>query len=78
MARDIRKTQYRVRYSLFGLLFLLVILGLILHSYTLLVIMVIAGIVLALVGDKLEIRPTEPFKKYNEDHYERYEPHHHH
>ncbi len=78
MAKDIRKQQNRVRYTLYGLTFLLIILGLALHSYPLLIILAIAGIILALFGDKLEIKPTEPFKKYNEDHYARYEPHHHH
>jgi hypothetical protein len=58
-----------LRYTLFGLLFALVVLGLILHSYALLIGLVIAGIVLGIVGDRIENAPTEPFKQLNELHH---------
>lgn len=67
-----RKTL-AIRYILFGLLFALVIVGLIAHSYPLLIALVVAAIVLGVVGDKIENLPTEPFRKYNEKHHR----HHH-
>lgn len=63
-----RKTR-AIRYLLFGLLFALVIVGLVSHSYPLLVGCVIAAIILGVVGDKIESVPTEPFRKYNELHH---------
>ena len=54
-----------IRYILFGLLFALVVVGLILHSYPLLIVLVIAGLMLGVLGDKIENAPTEPYKQYN-------------
>jgi hypothetical protein len=58
-----------LRYTLFALLFVFVILGLVLHSYPLLLILVIAGIVLAVIADKLENASSEPFKHHNQQHH---------
>lgn len=68
------KKHMAVRYLLFGLLFALVIVGLVSHTYLLLVGCVVAAIILGVVGDKVENAPTEPFRKYNELHHR----HHHH
>lgn len=59
----------RVRYILFGLLFLLVTVGLVLRSYTMLAILAIVGIILAVVGDRIENKPTEPYQQYNVKHH---------
>ncbi|MBX6352151.1 MAG: hypothetical protein IRZ10_02355 [Thermoflavifilum sp.] len=58
-----------IRYVLFGLLFLLCIVGLCLKSYPLLGVLVILAIVLGVIGDKIENAPTEPFKRFNELHH---------
>lgn len=58
-----------IRYILFGLLFALVILGLILHSYPLLAILAVAAIILGVIGDRIENAPSEPYKNYNELHH---------
>lgn len=68
-----RKTL-AIRYLLFGLLFALVIVGLVSHVYPLLVGCIVAAIILGVIGDKIENAPTEPFRKYNELHHR----HHHH
>lgn len=58
-----------IRYILFGLLFVLVAIGLAIKSYVLLVILAVAGIVLAVIGDRIENRPTDPYREYNEMHH---------
>jgi hypothetical protein len=58
----------RLRYTLFGALFALVLAGLILHSYSLLVVCVITAIVLGIIGDRIENKPTNQFRKYNAIH----------
>ncbi|MCL6631722.1 MAG: hypothetical protein K6T63_03740 [Alicyclobacillus herbarius] len=56
-------------YSLYALLFAFVLLGIVLHSYPLLIALVVIGIALAVLADKLENEPSEPFKRYNEQHH---------
>jgi hypothetical protein len=58
----------KLRYILFGALFAFVLVGLVLHSYLLLVVLVIAAIVLGIIGDRIENRPTDKFRKYNAIH----------
>jgi hypothetical protein len=58
----------KLRYTLFGALFALVLVGLILHSYALLVVCVVAAIVLGIIGDRIENGPTDQFRKYNAIH----------
>ncbi|MCL6515345.1 hypothetical protein [Alicyclobacillus sp.] len=58
-----------VRYLLFTLAFLLVLVGLLLHSYTLLAILAIVAIALAIIGDRIENQPSEPYKHLNEHHH---------
>ncbi|SFU58408.1 hypothetical protein [Alicyclobacillus macrosporangiidus] len=58
-----------VRYLLFTLAFALVLVGLLTHSYTLLAILAIVSIALAVIGDKIENEPSEPFKHLNENHH---------
>jgi hypothetical protein len=58
-----------IRYFLFSLLFALCIVGLCLRSYPLLAVLVVLAILLGVVGDKIENRPTEPFKKFNALHH---------
>lgn len=58
-----------IRYILFGLLFALVVLGLILRSYALLAGLAVVAIILGVVGDKIENAPTEPFKQNNDIHH---------
>lgn len=59
----------RIRYILFTLLFILVAVGLAVHSYTLLVILAASGVVLAVIGDRIENRPTDNYKQFNELHH---------
>jgi hypothetical protein len=58
-----------IRYILFGLLFALVVLGLILRSYALLAGLAVVAIILGVVGDKIENAPTDPFKQNNDIHH---------
>ena len=58
----------KIRYFLFCTLFALVLVGLVLHSYTLLVVLVIAAIALGIVGDRIENGPTDQYRKYNAIH----------
>jgi hypothetical protein len=58
-----------MRYVLFGLIFAFVLIGLILHSYPLLVVMVITAIILAVFADKWENAPSEPYKHHNALHH---------
>jgi hypothetical protein len=55
----------KVRYSIFSALFAFVLVGLALHSYPLLVAMVLAAIVLGIIGDRIENGPTDKYRKYN-------------
>lgn len=64
-----KRTRVSTQYILFSSLFLLVLIGVIVHSYTALVILAIAGIVLAIVADRMENSPSEPYKEYNEYHH---------
>lgn len=57
-----------LRYTLFGTLFALVLIGLILHSYSLLVVCVVTAIILGIIGDRIENGPTDPYRKYNAIH----------
>ena len=59
----------KLRYTLFGLLFALVLLGMVLHSYPLLIVLVIAAIILGIIGDKIENGPTDAYRKYNALHH---------
>ncbi|MDQ0191228.1 hypothetical protein JI721_01235 [Alicyclobacillus cycloheptanicus] len=68
------KKTMTIRYILFGVLFALVIAGLVSHSYPVLIGCVVAAVILGVIGDKIESAPTEPFRKYNEKHHR----HHHH
>jgi len=65
----------RIRYTLFALLFALVLVGLVLRSYPLLVVLVIVAIAFGIVGDKVENKPTEPYKKYNALHHKHDDTH---
>lgn len=70
------RTTRKLRYTIFALLFALVLLGLILHSYPLLAVLVIVAIALGIVGDRIENRPTEPYKQYNVQHHHYHAEHH--
>ncbi|GMA49206.1 hypothetical protein GCM10025857_05630 [Alicyclobacillus contaminans] len=59
----------KLRYILFSLMFALVLVGLVAHSYPLLIVLAIVAIALGVVGDRMENHPTEPFKRYNELHH---------
>jgi len=63
-----RRTQL-TRFILFGLVFALVLVGLISHNYGFLVGAVILAIVVGVIADRIEKAPTEQFKKYNELHH---------
>ncbi|QSO49443.1 hypothetical protein [Alicyclobacillus mengziensis] len=58
-----------IRYVLFGMLFVLVAIGLAAKSYVMLAVLAVAGIVLAVIGDRIENRPTDPYRQYNELHH---------
>lgn len=58
-----------LRYLLFGLLFALVVIGLILRSYPLLAGLAVVAIILGVIGDRIENAPTEPYKQNNEIHH---------
>jgi CDP-diglyceride synthetase len=58
-----------LRYLLFGLLFALVVIGLILRSYPLLACLAVVAIILGVIGDRIENAPTEPYKQNNEIHH---------
>ena len=58
-----------IRYVLFGLLFVLVAIGLVAKSYVMLAVLAVAGIILAVIGDRIENRPTDPYREYNELHH---------
>jgi CDP-diglyceride synthetase len=58
-----------IRYILFGLLFALVVVGLVLHSYALLATLAVVAIILGVIGDRIENAPTEPYKQNNEIHH---------
>ncbi|MCL6626174.1 hypothetical protein [Alicyclobacillus shizuokensis] len=62
------KSQW-VRYSLYALLFLFVILGVSLHSYPLLIALIVVGIALAVLADKMENAPSDPYKRFNDQHH---------
>jgi hypothetical protein len=64
-----KRPRVSTQYILFSSLFILVLAGVIIHSYTALVILAIVGIVLAIVGDRMENNPSEPYKEYNEYHH---------
>lgn len=57
-----------IRYLLFSLLFVLVLIALSIHMYDLLIVLVICAIILGVIGDVIENKPTAPYKKYNELH----------
>ncbi|MCL6453106.1 MAG: hypothetical protein K6T78_05660 [Alicyclobacillus sp.] len=61
--------NHKTRYIWFGLLFALVAAGLAAHSYVLLAVFAIAGILAAVVGDRLENRLSQPYKQYNRMHH---------
>ncbi|MCY0897158.1 MAG: hypothetical protein OWS03_12885 [Alicyclobacillaceae bacterium] len=54
-----------LRYTLFICMFAVVLAGLFSHSYLLLAAAVVLAIVLGVVADVVENRPTNPFRKYN-------------
>ncbi|WP_067931622.1 hypothetical protein [Alicyclobacillus kakegawensis] len=58
-----------VRYSLYALLFLFVILGVSLHSYPLLMALLVVGIAMAVLADKMENSPSDPYKRFNDKHH---------
>lgn len=58
-----------IRYLLFGLMFVLVAIGLATKSYVMLAVLAIVGIILAIVGDRIENRPTDDYRQYNELHH---------
>jgi hypothetical protein len=60
-----------LRYVLFGLLFGLVVVGLVSRSYLLLAGLAVVSIGLGVIAEKLENQPTEAFKKYNALHHHR-------
>lgn len=64
-----------LRYTLFLLLFALVLVGLLLKSYPILVLLVIVAIGLGIFGDKVENKPTQPFEKYNAIHHKHDDSH---
>ncbi|GMA61862.1 hypothetical protein NZD89_19275 [Alicyclobacillus fastidiosus] len=57
-----------LRYLLFSLLFALVLVGILLHSYVALAICMVCGMILAIWGDFIETRPTRAFQQHNELH----------
>ncbi|WP_198853414.1 hypothetical protein [Alicyclobacillus sp. SO9] len=69
MMMERKHQRVSTQYILFSSLFLLVLVGVIVHSYTALIILAIVGIVLAVVGDRGENSPSEPYKEYNKYHH---------
>lgn len=57
-----------LRYVLFGLIFALVLVGIVIHSYILLAILLVCGILLGVIGDLIENRPTKPYQVHNRFH----------
>lgn len=57
-----------LRYLLFACMFALVIVGIIMHSYVLLVALTICGLIIGIVGDFIENRPTNRYRTYNTMH----------
>lgn len=60
---------HSLRYVLYAALFALILIGIILHSYSLLAVLAVVGIVLAVVGDRLENSNSEPYKENNRLHH---------
>jgi hypothetical protein len=54
-----------LRYVLFGLLFALVLIAVSIHLYSLLIVLVLCAIILGVIGDVIENKPVERYKKYN-------------
>lgn len=57
-----------LRYVLFGLIFACALVGILIHSYILLGILMVVGILIGIVGDVIENQPTKPFQEYNRMH----------
>lgn len=66
-ANPMQKTR-RLRYLIFLAMFAAVLVGLLAHSYIVLSVLVVLAILLGIVGDVIENKPTAPFKQYNELH----------
>ncbi|MCL6593288.1 MAG: hypothetical protein K6T31_04880 [Alicyclobacillus sp.] len=58
-------------YTVFALAVALVIVALLCRSYTLLGVLPLVALVLAVIGEKWESAPTEPFKSVNQIHHRR-------
>jgi|GEM_PF-4392306 len=59
----------KLRYILYAAMFVFILIGFVLESYTLLVILALVGIVLAIVSDRLENANSEAFKRNNQLHH---------
>lgn len=66
------RSNRSLRYALFAFIFALVIVGLVIHSYPLLVTMIVLAIVVGVIADKIDNAPTEPFKHHNELHHHKH------
>lgn len=57
-----------LRYVLFGVIFACALAGILIHSYIMLAILMVAGILVGIVGEVIENRPTKPYEEYNRMH----------
>ncbi|WAH35551.1 hypothetical protein [Alicyclobacillus dauci] len=64
-----------LRYLLFGLIFALTLVGIILHNYIALAVLMVCGIVIGILGDFVENNPTKPYQANNRFH-NRHQGHH--
>lgn len=65
-----------LRYLLFGLLFVCVVIGIVSHSYVWLTVLAVCGLILAVLGDVVENSPTRPHEVYNRMHNRHHHPEH--
>jgi hypothetical protein len=49
-------------------MFAFVLIGIIVHAFVLLAIFMICGIILGVIGDAIENKPTKPYEAYNHLH----------
>ncbi|MCL6445239.1 MAG: hypothetical protein K6T83_17585 [Alicyclobacillus sp.] len=60
---------FTLRYSLFILLFLLVLTGVVVHSHAALVVCAMVAVAIGVFAERWEARSTEPYKHLNDHHH---------